>query len=103
MTVTDRVLNGLWQAIACPTFALSIGGAALAQAGVPASGSDASTFLRHLRPAIRVLGERDTSFDLAERMRYYHVPGVSLAVVDEFKIVLAAGYGVTQFGVAAPV
>jgi len=31
-------------------------------------------------------------------MRLYHVPGVSLAIVDNFKIVFARGYGVTEFG-----
>jgi CubicO group peptidase (beta-lactamase class C family) len=31
-------------------------------------------------------------------MRYYHVPGLSIAVVDDFRIVYAAGFGVTEFG-----
>ena len=51
-----------------------------------------------LRPAVRVTGERDTSFTLTERMKRYHVPGVSLAVIDNFEVVWARGFGTTEFG-----
>ena len=30
-----------------------------------------------LRPAVRLVDRGDTTFDLLERMRFYHVPGVS--------------------------
>ena len=42
-----------------------------------------------LRPAVRLLDRPDTTFDLLERMRFYHVPGVSIAVIDDFKVVYA--------------
>ncbi|MBI3789646.1 MAG: beta-lactamase family protein [Gemmatimonadetes bacterium] len=51
-----------------------------------------------LRPAVRVQGERDTSFAVTERMAHYHVPAVSIAVIDDFRIVWARGFGTTEFG-----
>ena len=35
---------------------------------------------------------------LAERMAYYQVPGVSIAVIDDFKLAWAKGYGVLTTG-----
>lgn len=35
---------------------------------------------------------------LAERMAAYRVPGVSIAVIDEYKILWAKGYGVRTAG-----
>jgi CubicO group peptidase (beta-lactamase class C family) len=58
---------------------------------------------RLLRPAIAIAGTRDTAFDIVERMRYWHVPGVSLAIIDDFKIVYARGFGVAEFGGSTPV
>lgn len=43
------------------------------------------------------------SFKLADRMAFYHVPGVSLAVINEGKIEWAQGYGVLEEGRDAPV
>jgi CubicO group peptidase (beta-lactamase class C family) len=60
--------------------------------------SGAASLMNRLKPAIRLEGRPDTSFNILDRMRYYHVPGVSLAVVDDFKIAWAAGFGVTEFG-----
>jgi CubicO group peptidase (beta-lactamase class C family) len=40
----------------------------------------------------------DSTFDLAARMRVYHVPGVSIAIIDGSRVVFARGYGVTEFG-----
>src|SRR5690348_4425702 len=56
-----------------------------------------------LRPAVRLVGQADTTFDLLERMRYYHVPGVSIAVVDGDRVVWAKGFGVKAFGGSEPV
>ncbi|HET9455609.1 MAG TPA: serine hydrolase domain-containing protein [Gemmatimonadaceae bacterium] len=53
---------------------------------------------RRLRPAVRIENRPDTAFDILDRMRYYHVPGVSIAVVDGHRIVYASGFGVTEFG-----
>src|SRR5216110_3384598 len=59
---------------------------------------DAARIEHILRANVRIADRPDTAFDLADRMRLYHVPGVSLAIVDNFKIVFARGYGVTEFG-----
>src|SRR5687768_11322034 len=40
---------------------------------------------------------------LLERMRHYHTPGVSLAVVDGWEVVWAAGLGVCEAGQPRPV
>jgi len=41
--------------------------------------------------------------DLAERMAYYKVPGVSIAVINDFQIEWAKGYGVLEAGKDQPV
>src|SRR4051812_11003633 len=43
------------------------------------------------------------TFELLDRMKLYHVPGVSIAVVDSSRVVFAKGFGVKEFGAAAPV
>jgi CubicO group peptidase (beta-lactamase class C family) len=53
---------------------------------------------RALRLAGKVTGQVDSTFSIEERMRYWHVPGVSFAVIDDFRIVFAKGYGLTEFG-----
>ncbi|MDQ3697236.1 MAG: beta-lactamase family protein, partial [Gemmatimonadota bacterium] len=40
---------------------------------------------------------------LDERMRHYKVPGVSVAVIDSFRIAWARGYGVREAGGTSPV
>ena len=44
-----------------------------------------------LKRAIRVTGLVDSTFSLADRMKYWHVPGVSIAIVDDNRIVYARG------------
>ena len=56
-----------------------------------------------LRPAVRLVDRGDTTFDLLERMRFYHVPGVSIAVVDGDRVVWAKGFGMKAFGGNEPV
>ncbi len=51
-----------------------------------------------LRPPIAIAGEAPERWTLAERMRHYRVPGVSLAIIDSGRIVWAKGFGVTQAG-----
>lgn len=41
--------------------------------------------------------------DLAERMAYHNVPGVSIAVINNFQIEWAKGYGVLEAGKEQPV
>src|SRR5829696_6902795 len=54
---------------------------------------DPSDIERMLRPAGRIVGEPDGAYSITERMRYWNVPGVSVAIVDDFKIVYAKGFG----------
>jgi CubicO group peptidase (beta-lactamase class C family) len=56
-----------------------------------------------LRPAI-VLDELAAErFRLSDRMKFYKVPGVSIAVIDQGEIAWARGYGVRQAGTETPV
>ena len=55
--------------------------------------------IEHRLHALGPRGARsDSAYDLLDRMRLYHVPGVSIAIVDGDRIVFARGYGVTEFG-----
>jgi CubicO group peptidase (beta-lactamase class C family) len=47
-----------------------------------------------------ILGEKTT---LEQRMAHYHVPGVSIAVIDNHEIEWARGYGVAHAGESNPV
>jgi CubicO group peptidase (beta-lactamase class C family) len=51
-----------------------------------------------LRPAIVIAGEAPVRWALADRMRHYDVPGVSIAIIDSGRIVWAKGFGVKQAG-----
>lgn len=53
--------------------------------------------------SLRAGGVTGTTFELVDRMRVLHVPGVSIAIVDGGRIVFARGYGVTDFGGAKAV
>jgi CubicO group peptidase (beta-lactamase class C family) len=54
-----------------------------------------------LRPAGAAPGS--PAFSVEARMRFYHVPGLTLAVINDGKIEWAKGYGVIQAGQPAPV
>jgi CubicO group peptidase (beta-lactamase class C family) len=64
---------------------------------------DPSRIERGLRTLVRVAGREDSTFDIRDRMRQYHVPGLSIAVVDGDRVVWARGYGVMEFGKSEPV
>jgi CubicO group peptidase (beta-lactamase class C family) len=51
-----------------------------------------------LQAQIQVSGRPVAKWSLAERMAHFHVPGVSIAVVDSGRIVWARGFGVKQAG-----
>lgn len=53
-----------------------------------------------LRGPVVVAGEISPVMSLTERMAHYKVPGVSIAVIDEGKIVWAKGYGLARAGEA---
>ena len=48
-------------------------------------------------------GQPDSALDLVDRMRSYHVPGLSLAIIDNHRVVYAKGFGVAEFGKTKPV
>lgn len=47
-----------------------------------------------LRSAVAIRGVAPQRMSFDERMRFYRVPGVSIAVIDSFRVVVACGYGV---------
>ena len=49
-----------------------------------------------LQPVVQVEGEPKIRFQIADRMKYYNVPGVSVAVVRNGKVRWAKGYGVAN-------
>jgi CubicO group peptidase (beta-lactamase class C family) len=69
-----------------------------AQSSPGAGTLDPARLEQLLRPAVKLADRPDIAFDLADRMKRYRVPGVSIAVIDGWRIVMAKGYGVTEFG-----
>ena len=56
-----------------------------------------------LRPAIVLAESPAEQFRLLDRMKFYKVPGVSIAVIDKGAIAWARGYGVREVGTEKPV
>ncbi|HEX8338819.1 MAG TPA: serine hydrolase domain-containing protein, partial [Pyrinomonadaceae bacterium] len=56
---------------------------------------------RGLLPPVLVKGA--PAWSLEERMRHYKVPGVSVAVIKDFKVEWARGYGFKDAGTREPV
>jgi Beta-lactamase class C and other penicillin binding proteins len=54
-----------------------------------------------LIPPVRFVGER--SWDIASRMKFYNIPGVSIAVIKDSKVIWTKTYGVVDFESKAPV
>jgi len=54
-----------------------------------------------LVPPVRIQG--DESWNILERMKFYNIPGVSVAVFDGNQVVWAKGYGVMDIGANEPV
>src|SRR5258708_40103912 len=59
--------------------------------------------LSGLRPPISIKGQPPVRSTLAEEMAQSHVPGISIAVIDDAQIAWARGFGVKQAGAADPV
>ncbi len=57
----------------------------------------------NLLPPVRIKGEPTGRMNIAERMKHYNVPGVSVAVINNGKIEWAKGYGVREAGTNLPV
>ena len=54
-----------------------------------------------LLPAVLIKGDR--AWSLAERMKFYKVPGLSVAVIENFKVAWARAYGVKDLETKEPV
>lgn len=78
-------------------------GLTLLAAASTAAARNPAAIEHHLRFGVRLAGRPDTSLDLLDRMRAYHVPGLSIAIIDSNRIVFAKGYGVKEFGSKAAV
>ena len=55
-----------------------------------------------LLPAV-IVKDQASAMPIAERMKYYKVPGVSVAVINDGKVEWAKGYGVTEVDGSTPV
>jgi CubicO group peptidase (beta-lactamase class C family) len=56
-----------------------------------------------LAPPVVIKGEAAPSWTIAERLAFWKVPGISVAVIDGGRIAWARGYGVLEAGGARPV
>jgi CubicO group peptidase (beta-lactamase class C family) len=56
-----------------------------------------------LLPAVVIRGRPPATMTIADRMKHYKVPGVSVAVINQGRVEWARGYGVTEAGGATPV
>lgn len=59
--------------------------------------------LRGLRPQVEVVGRPEVRWTLAERMAHYHVPAVSVAVIEGGRVAWAHAEGVKAAGAHDPV
>jgi CubicO group peptidase (beta-lactamase class C family) len=57
----------------------------------------------NLLPVVQIKGDRSTGMNLADRMRHYAVPGVSIAVINQGRIEWARGFGVKDTTTNQPV
>jgi CubicO group peptidase (beta-lactamase class C family) len=62
----------------------------------PAPGPTPETIAQGLLPAVQLEGEAPVTFTLEDRLAHYHVPGVSVAVMDGGDIVWARGWGIAD-------
>jgi CubicO group peptidase (beta-lactamase class C family) len=65
--------------------------------------SRAAQIEKTFRGAGKLTGQTDSAYTIEERMRYWHVPGLSLAIIEDGRIAFARGYGVMEFGRSARV
>jgi CubicO group peptidase (beta-lactamase class C family) len=81
--------------------------AAVAQASVQASApkvEEPIARIEHgLLPSVLVKGEPPPRMNLVDRMSFYKVPGVSIAVIDHGRIAWARGYGFADTAAKRPV
>jgi CubicO group peptidase (beta-lactamase class C family) len=77
----------------------------LASAAMPASSDDTVTKIERVENGLlpSVLLKDGPTWTIGERMQNYHVPGLAVAVIKDFKIEWAKGYGVIEAGTDKPV
>jgi CubicO group peptidase (beta-lactamase class C family) len=63
-----------------------------------AAAQNPSAIEHHLRYGVRIADQPDIALDILDRMKSYYVPGLSIAIIDNYRIVFAKGYGVAEFG-----
>jgi CubicO group peptidase (beta-lactamase class C family) len=56
-----------------------------------------------LAPGIVIKGRPEIKMKLADRMKHYNVPGLSIALINNHQIEWAKGYGVLEAGSTSPV
>jgi CubicO group peptidase (beta-lactamase class C family) len=73
----------------------------------PSKQEDQETRVRRVETAVVDLpmgeGQAPLRMDLLQSMKLYNVPGLSIAVIDDYKMVWAKGYGVIETGSSTPV
>src|SRR5262245_28122051 len=77
--------------------------AALAVIATTAAAQNPAAIEHHLRYGVRLADQPDAALEILDRMKSWHAPGVSIAVIDNYRIVFAKGYGVAEFGGTKPV
>jgi len=82
---------------------LAATGLAKPQSDREASEETIERVLSGMRPPIAIKGQPPVRSTLAEEMAQSHVPGISIAVIDDGQIAWARGFGVKQAGTADPV
>lgn len=92
---------------ACVTFFLTIPNGALALAQSGQSDFDLNARMQRVEDCIPSISLGDSEpplqLNIQKLMQFYKVPALSIAVVDNFKIAWAKGYGVTEAGGTNPV
>ena len=76
----------------------TLGAVSVGEARGQTTESRVTQALAGLRPGIEVTGRPPVRWSLAERMAFYKVPGVSIALVDNGRIGWAHGFGLKQVG-----
>src|SRR5260370_32248521 len=54
--------------------------------------------LHGLRPPVGIEGRPAVRWTMAERMAVHHVPGASVAIIDDGRVVWAGGFGLQEAG-----
>ena len=58
--------------------------------------NEITTIENNLLPAIHVTDDSIKTYNLTERMKYYNIPGVSIAIVENGQLKWAKGYGISD-------